>query len=336
MPRPTSTPSKEGIALRFLGNTPQSNRPQPSYPCRFWIQLDNDAFIFNTDRGYSQGLEVHAVGCLLPHLAERFTSFLFKENASKMRSAFGIHVGQHIYTPEDVYTPRLVLDDRPFAGWLFLSVSYLLQGYTWQVDVRFTGGLTGPQTGAGQIQTGWHRALRQFDGYTPDVEGWDNQIPNEIHGQLSMNLSFDLFAIEREMGSAFVRYVDLSLHTGGDFGTAFVRYSLGGLLRVGQILKRSPSETLGSSMIPFELYGYIHAMMHFVFHNVFVSGALWTRSHGVPVQNFVPESEIGLAMRFGTFFLRFGGVFRGREGHYQNAPLRGHRFFRIQLGYESL
>ncbi|MBU48839.1 MAG: hypothetical protein CL920_09095 [Deltaproteobacteria bacterium] len=350
------------LLIFFASGTVQAAPPKdgkwvPYQPCKVWVQIDNDAFIFDTDRGYTQGLEVHTTGCFGSDWAHGLTKWLFgAKKAKTLSSALGVQLlGQHIYTPEDVFESRLISDDRPFAGWLHFGLSYLVESRTWGLRLTFQYGWTGAEALAAPVQNNFHRLLRIFDGYTPDVEGWDNQIPFEQQPQLSFAWYNDLFVMGKDLSAENIRHFELTLRGYGQLGFAMVNIALGARLRVGQFLRhqqkldaqgqplykhgRGVAEEVAPSArkkyIPFELYAFIDTKMTFAFHNIFVSGGMWTESHGVPIQNFVPQGEIGISMRFGAFRFRFGGVFRGREGHYQNAPLGGHRFFRIQLGYEA-
>lgn len=93
----------------------------------FSIQHENDLFA-GTDRHYSSGLRISwlspegdnvweplgVVQGLLQTVAQEY---------NRERTRFGWALGQDIYTPENRLATDLISDDRPYAGWLYGSLS---------------------------------------------------------------------------------------------------------------------------------------------------------------------------------------------------------------------
>jgi lipid A 3-O-deacylase len=91
----------------------------------------------------------------------------------------GISLTQNIYTPRDTDTSQLVLDDRPYAGWAYLTPTFQRRGVSpggtpsldaWSLSL----GVVGPAALGRQAQNGIH----QFRGLD-EANGWDNQLDNE-------------------------------------------------------------------------------------------------------------------------------------------------------------
>lgn len=92
----------------------------------FWsIQLENDVWGSGDDRYYTHGTEISNLSLngtpgWLTRLGEGLP---FVHLGS--RSAVQYSVGQKIFTPRDTQQQSLISSDRPYAGWLYGSVSLL-------------------------------------------------------------------------------------------------------------------------------------------------------------------------------------------------------------------
>ena len=90
------------------------------------LQIENDR-IAQTDRHYTNGLRISWVSDKKektegPDWARNFLNHLYPW-ADVTSGRIGFAVGHNMYTPEDTDTTALVEDDRPYAGWLYGSVS---------------------------------------------------------------------------------------------------------------------------------------------------------------------------------------------------------------------
>src|SRR6185369_7408012 len=157
------------------------------------LNWDNDANR-GSDRHYTQGARIqylsadlstqncfHAFSDLLPTWGYRLEGV-----------KAGVEMGQEIYTPENLDASEPLPDDRPYAGWLYLSSILQRRGQatksswgmeTWRVDV----GVVGPPSLAEAAQRVWHGR---------DPQGWDNQLKTEVGFNLRYERSH-LFRIRR-------------------------------------------------------------------------------------------------------------------------------------------
>lgn len=102
--------------------SPVSARAPRAEPPRAGVTLawENDAFAA-TDRHYTNGLRI-ALQLPAP-------SSLASWAARGGRTCdVGLVVGQLMFTPEDLSTPTPVMDDRPYAGWLYAGIVLRVRG----------------------------------------------------------------------------------------------------------------------------------------------------------------------------------------------------------------
>jgi len=78
----------------------------------------------NTDRHHTQGLKFTwlARDDDLPQWARQVSADLPQLGLSATAQNLGYVFGQNMYTPEDLHASALIIDDRPYAGWLYGGV----------------------------------------------------------------------------------------------------------------------------------------------------------------------------------------------------------------------
>lgn len=331
-------------------------------PERVLLLHDNDVY-FGTDRMYSSGLllEVGNLG-RLGDAAQAMSRFFFPKDVMTL-SSLSVFVGHQMYTPNNITIHRFVSGDRPFAGWLFGGVTYRVQGVDWRLRVQASLGVVGPWAFGDEFQTTWHWLARQLIQSTdpPVPQGWRHQLPNEMTMQLSVRWSKEIAQIVTRN----TRHLDLSLLTGGDLGTVWVRGMLGLSLRFGYIINVVPTaEDLpwllresayhpltgkpiagnpsvgphgmgGRGLQDWELYVFLRPVVRFVARNLFLDGAFFQESHSVTKVPVVVEGEVGFSLKIKMFRLTVSAVFQSAEGDYERVDPSGHRFLRIVGGYEG-
>jgi hypothetical protein len=83
-------------------------------------------------------------------------------------------VGQEIYTPENTWTTALVVDDRPYAGWAYGSLTVFGERDKAINEMTLELGVIGPAAGAERTQAFLHRE-KDVD----PARGWHHQLDNE-------------------------------------------------------------------------------------------------------------------------------------------------------------
>lgn len=143
----------------------------------FTVALENDLFGAGTDKHYTHGTELSYVSDTyqLQWFLRTAAWMPFFEPSAERR--FVVSLGQRIYTPADIERREPIEDDRPYAGWLYLSIGLLTDHrreprYADKLDLVL--GQVGPNSGAESVQRPVHKIT---GGDRP--RGWDNQLHNE-------------------------------------------------------------------------------------------------------------------------------------------------------------
>jgi hypothetical protein len=233
-----------------------------------------------------------------------------------------VRLGQQIYTPDAIEVPTLIEDDRPYAGWLYLSTEYLVKREDARDTVRrdsqtavgLSLGVVGPASGAGAVQRGFH----DWRGFT-EPEGWDNQLENEptimLTGRRDERFLF------HEIGSL---ELDASADLEGRLGNVHIMGLAGSMVRLGKGLTRDfgpalmPSAT-GARRENLGAYMFAGVEGRAVARDIFLDGNTFEDSHSVDSEVLVADLKYGFAIRWkGTelslTFLRRTEEFEGQEG----------------------
>ncbi|MDH3219003.1 MAG: lipid A deacylase LpxR family protein [Gammaproteobacteria bacterium] len=292
----------------------------------FWsIQLENDLWGSNEDRFYTHGWQfsyaspekppgyLEAISDAIPFYAKGETGY------------HGFNLGQTIFTPEDITTPSLQVDDRPYAGWLYLE-TFIGHRYFDRVDREkingfiLTIGIVGPASLAEGTQKLVHDLV---DG--DDPAGWDNQLENE----LGINGSFiqkwrHIFDFDERLQT------EVSMHGGLTLGNVYTYAAAGIMARWGRHLKDDigpPSISPGFPGLPAfnpnrraNWYFFAAVEVRAVARNIFLDGNSNVDSHSVEKKKLVSDLQIGVAIHYGDARVSFGQTLRSREFEGQSEP----------------
>lgn len=159
------------------GTVPRSTASNKEY----WaIQLENDFFARTGDRYYTHGTQVSRVLMDEPPPWMQDIAMLFPAfQSDNQLKGVNYTIGQKIFTPDNTAASALVTNDRPYAGYLYISAGLLSRvSRKNNVDtgnlLEITLGVVGPASLAEQTQTNYHELINI------DVpNGWDNQLSNE-------------------------------------------------------------------------------------------------------------------------------------------------------------
>ncbi len=241
-------------------------------------------------------------------------------------SRFSFVLGQSIFTPENIKTPSLILNDRPYAGWLYVGFGFLAERPgvfggdafdTFEADI----GVIGPASLAEYIQEGWHDVIN-----TTDPEGWGNQLENEPGFLLTYERKWRFYKSDPQAAGL---QLDFMPHAGVALGNVFTYGALGATARIGMHLEadygapRIRPGVQGSDFFdrPKGAFGwYIFAGVEgrVVGRNVFLDGNTFENSHSVGKNTFVGDLQVGLVVTFREFRLAFTNIFRTDEFAGQN------------------
>ena len=252
------------------------------------FNFENDGLL-GTDRHYTSGMRLTywSSDKASPRWLNRFSEWLpaagFRPEAHK----FGIEIGQEIYTPELLSTPELVVDDRPYAGWLYLGSSLRRRGPGW-VDhlametIRLDLGVVGPSAFAEETQAIAHEA---------DPKGWHNQIDDEFGFALRYDQRY-LFAARGAggWGADFIPAAHFSL------GNVDTHFGLGVLARGGFNVPNEFEVPVQRTSPRWGAYLFAGADGRVVGRNIFLDGNTWHDSHHVDKETLVCDLRAGLVV----------------------------------------
>lgn len=171
------------------------------------VRLENDLFA-GTDRNYSNGVALMAASRdLAPNLRTeclpapvrlyaqliKFVNPGYFTNAANVASSQNVvaKFGQSMYTPDDPTRTDLIVDDRPYAGLLYVGMAWNRRSHAAQSEIEMldmrelTLGVIGPSSLAEQTQNLVHDAIGS-DRFL----GWDHQLKNEPALQMAMARKF--------------------------------------------------------------------------------------------------------------------------------------------------
>lgn len=277
------------------------------------LAVENDLFGAGTDRHYTHGTELTYVSdTYQPDWFLTAASWLpfFEPNAE---TRFVASLGQQIYTPSNTETKALVVDDRPYAGWLYASFGLLndhRDSGRYVDKLELTVGLVGPQSGAESVQRTVHKWIGS------DIpKGWDNQLHNETTVDLQYQRMWMLPIIDNN--------VDVVPDIGITLGTSRRAVQTGATLRIGSGISSDfgpplirPNAAGGQYFKPNQtFYWYLFAGAHgqYVEHNIFLDGNTDHDSHSVNKNSWVGDLQAGAVMGIGNWRLTLTEILRTRE-----------------------
>lgn len=300
----------------------------PSMAGTWTLNVENDR-IANTDRHYTNGIRLGWVsdaeeGAKLPEVRD-VLQFLYPL-ANVREGRLGLELGHNIYTPSDTQATNLLVNDRPYAGWLYGSASlYAETGegfgpyYKETLDsVALEIGMVGPSALGKQVQNGYH----EFIGVETS-KGWKNQLGDE----LGINIIG-----ERKWRSSPLRFMgfeaDAIPHAGASLGNVYTHVNTGATLRFGQnldidygppLIRPGPSGFGAIKETPnLAWYGFAGVNGRWVLQNIFLDGNTFQDSASVDKEPLVGDFVAGVAVIYGQVRVAFTHVMRTREFKGQN------------------
>lgn len=344
----------------------------------YTARLENDLFA-KTDRDYTNGVSLAFVSRDLPHkinldcvpwpvrlhakLIRKFDPGFWRgDEDGELTTAQNVVVkfGQSMYTPADPLRSDLIVDDRPYAGLLYLGFSWNrrrvdAQRRSEMLDTReITVGVIGPLSFARQTQDFVHNA-EAVDKF----RGWDHQLGNELALQLALERKYRDFRGEQTQIAGFgadaIRSYGLrlgnietsaSLGIEGRFGWNMPNDFGSYPIRPGAE-NRAPSPQASNNGTPIgaatDASGGMRAGMHVfgsleakaVAHDFSIDGNLFRSSHHVTRRPFVGQAAFGFSIQapIAGFGVRLS-VMRVLRSYEFVEQVSRHAFGSIALSFE--
>lgn len=282
----------------------------------FSFQFENDIF-GNTDQHFTHGTRLSWMSPenKVPSWVKDAASYvpLFDETASK-RIVYSL--GQSIITPDDLSQSALIVDDRPYAGWLYAGIGLVSVNGDRLDNLELDIGIIGPYSGAEDVQKTWHR---WFGFQRPN--GWGNQLETEPGLLLSYERKWRRWSRFNALGLDG----DVTPHIGANLGNVLTQAAAGFTIRIGNDLARHydygpprirpslPGSDYFTTDGGFGWYVFFGGEGRGVLHNIFLDGNTFRSSHSVDKKNFVGDVQGGVAVIIGRVRLAYTHVFRTKE-----------------------
>jgi hypothetical protein len=319
------------ILLSSATATARENEEKNSYKT-FTLYWENDAF-GGTDRDYSNGLKmtwsnsygIEEQEAILPDWGFKIVKNLPFASGPGASQAVSMSLGQDMYTPEDYSQPEPIIDDRPYAGYLYISAGFhdrtSIRKNTWEFQV----GVVGPLSLAEENQNLSHKILG-----AKKFAGWQNQ----LHNELAIKAIYETQWLSFSSGNGQGLNYDLIPHLGFSAGNVATYLNAGAELRFGSNLPRN----FGSCPIrggcatnsafttevfpsPKGFRGW-HLFAAFdgrtVLHDIFLDGNTFRESHSVDKELLVADLSFGVVFEYSQTLLAYSYIYRTKQFETQN------------------
>lgn len=295
------------------------------------LYLENDAFSFNNrDRHYTHGTKISWLSRdvagyrdiqAMPALVGAFVDRLpVISDAGRLRT-LSFSLGQNIYTPEARGRTDLIVDDRPYAGVLYLEIGLHSRNRSFMDSLGLVVGLVGPHSYAQDVQKIVHQ-------WTHDIvpRGWKHQLQDEPIVGLYIERKWRLKRFGNHSGFG----LDVIPHAGLGVGNAYTGFNAGGQVRFGwniphdfgTYLIRQGSDAnapddddprLSQPLSRFGIHGFLAVDGRAVARNIFLDGNTFVDSHRVDKNFFVADCIGGVGMIIHRVKITYALVYRTRE-----------------------
>ena len=265
------------------------------------FQLEND-FRFS-DRYYTNALKFNytEAGDDWWASALQFAALkIFADDASAQyyQSA---SLGQEMYVGYDIKDPNPPLDDRPYAGWLYVSAGAHIATKNTLDSLSVSLGIVGPQSFAEDAQKLHHSVIG-----ADKPMGWHNQIKNEPGIIIAYKHSQRLYeyALSDNFRTDFIGSLGANLGNVNTEGRVHALWRIGFNMPYGFDATRMDSASSqdiiwrGPKSENWHLYLYVGAIARFVAYDITLDGNTFADSRSVDKKWLVGETNLGISARY--------------------------------------
>lgn len=289
------------------------------------LTSENDLF-GGTDRNYTNGVRIERVSPandvfpVLNWAAERLP-FLDLERRNLRQ---GLALSHAIFTPQDITLSVPDPDDRPYAGWLYLSGTVVASDRHIQDVLQLNLGVVGPSALGEFVQTNWHEMIG-----APQPRGWDYQLRDEPGIELIAQRMALFDGPDLPLGLQ----TDFGFYGGGALGNVRTYAGTGLVGRIGWDLEsdfgppriRPALSGAGTFSPETPLGAYLFAGLdgRVVLRDMFLDGNAFRDGPRVADRNkLVGDFQAGLAVHVENVQVAFTYVHRTEEFQRQAGPQR--------------
>ncbi len=282
------------------------------------LTSENDYFGGGTDRQYTNGMRLtyYDMGGDPPLVGVFFDQFVPTFDVNETTSVY-YSLGHNLYTPDDITQTTPDLNDRPYAGFLYLSAGMTSITGNHLDDMEVTFGVVGPWAFGEDVQKKFH-ATFGFD----EPLGWDYQLENEPGLILSWQRRWPE-AYSSEFLDMF--YFRISPYIGTSLGNVYT-YAASGLtmqltpkqykwqsepLRVRPAIPGNGFFAVPENEIAWSLFAGLEGRA--MGRNIFLDGNTFRDSPSVDKRYFVADANAGVAVTYGRMQISYSLNWRSKE-----------------------
>ncbi len=322
--RPFRLPALLSLSLLLAASPALAEEERPTPDDRWAVAgvLENDLFA-GTDRHYTNGVLANALSPQGETLGipKGWWSLLPGHRPGVSQERVGFHLGQSMFTPEDITIAAPQPGDRPWGAWLHGGVSLVSEDRRQLRALTLDIGTVGPAAFGEEAQSFVHDVIG-----SDEPQGWGNQIPNEP----TITLAYDhkwqnVFEWRPEDGLG----VDFMPHVSGALGNAFTYAGAGATFRLGQnlpddfgplmIRPGSAGSALYRPQGGLSWYLFAGSEARVVARNVFLDGPLFQDGPSVSKKPIVADLVLGASLAYERVRLTYSFVMRSKEFDGQDA-----------------
>lgn len=286
--------------------------------------LENDKFGSGNDQHYTNGfrftyMEVGQEPDLIGRTLGRYIPVFEVNDTTSTFYSFG----QNLYTPEEIEDAVPDPEDRPYAGFLYISAGFSTVRGDHNDIVEATIGVVGPWALGEETQETVHDLLD-----TTDPNGWEYQLDNEPGLILSWERNWPE-ALTYENQAYLIRLVP---HVGASLGNVYTYGSTGASIQMTPSAYRWQTTPMrvrpaipgtGVFEIPegefaWSLFAGIDGRA--VARNIFLDGNSFEDSPSVDKKYFVMDANVGASLTYGRTSLSYTLNWRSEEFDNQEDP----------------
>lgn len=254
----------------------------------FRVHYDND-FFASLDRNYTQGVQLELI---LPAFLKNPVNYLFLRPKNWTAQA-GLSLSLEQYTPEDIGSALIQLEDRPYAAVLSLesfrtatdTVHKAQLGHSLQL------GVLGPAAFGVEVQTAIHRGTNNVLPL-----GWHHQIRNALVVNYRMRYEKQLFQLKSFVGAQG--------HADVELGTLHTRLGLGTSFQVGWM--DSPYSTHQKKV---QCFLFAQTIVHAVAYDATLQGGWFANNPYTiaarDIERFTGQINYGIVLKTRGFFIEY-------------------------------
>ena len=302
------------LASELFADLKKEDAPALKSSIAFFVEND---FRFS-DRYYTNGLKLTYTdpghdwwASFLQYKA--LSLFALSDEAQVWQTA---SIGNEMYVPYDINLPNPPLNDRPYAGWTYLSSGAHIVTKDTLDSLTVSLGIVGPQSYAGDLQKAYHDIIG-----ADKPMGWDYQIKNEPGIIIAYNHSQRIYTqkISENFSADFIGSL------GANLGNVSTEARVKALFRIGfnmpnsfeaNRIERSSGQTIEfveANQPDWHLYLYWGGTARFIGYDITLDGNTFADSRYVARKWLVGESNLGISARYEDVELNLNWIVRTQD-----------------------